>query len=153
MYKTATLESAGSTPSIEHVTTTTAATAEQQLLALSSSSNMDVSDLRGLSLYQRKCTLINREIDAYGMGRYQWCVWALCGCGYFIDLLWAQAFGLVLSPLQQELGFGNGKSGNIATSFNAGLTAGAFFWGFMADIIGTSLSRKRSLHDRRFFLF
>ncbi|OAA75595.1 membrane transporter [Akanthomyces lecanii RCEF 1005] len=136
MYKTATLESAGSTPSIEHVTTTTAATAEQQPLALSSSSNMDVSDLRGLSLYQRKCTLINREIDAYGMGRYQWCVWALCGCGYFIDLLWAQAFGLVLSPLQQELGFGNGKSGNIATSFNAGLTAGAFFWGFMADIIG-----------------
>lgn len=140
MYKTATIESAGSTPSIEHVTSssTTAARAEQQPLSLSPSSpNMDASDLRGLSLYQRKCTLINREIDAYGMGRYQWCVWALCGCGYFIDLLWAQAFGLVLSPLQQELGFGDGKSGNIATSFNAGLTAGAFFWGFMADIIGT----------------
>lgn len=101
------------------------------------STTTDVSDLHGLSLYQRKCMLINREIDAYGMGRYQWYVWALCGCGYFIDLLWAQAFGLVLSPLQQELGFGDGRSGNIATSFNAGLTAGAFFWGFMADIIGT----------------
>ncbi|OAA74050.1 membrane transporter [Cordyceps fumosorosea ARSEF 2679] len=70
------------------------------------------------------------------MGRYQWCVWALCGCGYFIDLLWAQAFGLVLSSRQQELGFSNGQSGRIATSFNAGLTAGAFFWGFMADIVG-----------------
>lgn len=101
---------------------------------------MDTSGLDGLSLYQKKCILINREIDNQGMGRYEWYIWALCGCGYFLDLLWAQAFGLVLSPLQQELGFGNGKSGNIATSFNAGLTAGAFFWGFMSDIIGELLT-------------
>ncbi|KAJ6781939.1 hypothetical protein PWT90_04097 [Aphanocladium album] len=111
-------------------------TSSTSLRQVEAVSTVDVSDLHGLSLYQRKCILINREIDAYGMGRYQWYVWALCGCGYFIDLLWAQAFGLVLSPLQQELGFGDGESGNIATSFNAGLTAGAFFWGFMADIIG-----------------
>lgn len=101
---------------------------------------MNVSGLDGLSLYQKKCILVNREIDAQGMGRYEWYIWALCGCGYFLDLLWAQAFGLVLSPLQQELGFGDGKSGNIATSFNAGLTAGAFFWGFIADIIGQLLT-------------
>lgn len=100
------------------------------------STTTDLPPLEGLSLVQRKCVIINREIDAFGMGQYQWYVWALCGCGYFIDLLWAQAFGLVLSPLQQELGFGDGQSGNIATSFNAGLTAGAFFWGFMSDIIG-----------------
>ncbi|KAM0737830.1 hypothetical protein ACQRIT_007834 [Beauveria bassiana] len=126
MYKTKAAEAAAGvspTPSTGH-------------LEPLSSTVTDLSSLRGLSLYQRKCALINREIDAYGMGRYQWCVWALCGCGYFIDLLWAQAFGLVLSPMQQELGFGNQESGNIATSFNAGLTAGAFFWGFMADVIG-----------------
>ncbi|EGX94885.1 membrane transporter [Cordyceps militaris CM01] len=126
MYKTR-APASSSTVSVEQplamTTTTTSATT-------------DLPDMRGLSLYQRKCTLINRAIDAYGMGRYQWCVWLLCGCGYFIDLLWAQAFGLVLSPLQQELGFGNGQSGNIATSFNAGLTVGAIFWGFMADIVG-----------------
>ncbi len=136
MYKTKTPGSSDSTT--RHVEQ------QQQPPPPPSTTTMDVSDLRGLSLYQRKCTLINREIDAYGMGRYQWCVWALCGCGYFIDLLWAQAFGLVLSPLQQELGFGNGRSGNIATSFNAGLTAGAFFWGFMADIIGTCIVLTRS---------
>lgn len=93
-------------------------------------------DLEGLSLYDKKCVLVNREIDAMGMGRYQWYIWCLCGFGYLLDLLWAQAFGLALSPLQQELGFGNDQSGNISTSFSAGLTAGAFFWGVMSDLIG-----------------
>lgn len=58
-----------------------------------------------VSLYEKKCTLINREIDSHGMGRYQWYIWFLCGFGYLLDLLWAQAFGLVLSPIQQEFGF------------------------------------------------
>ncbi|QPC72161.1 hypothetical protein HYE68_002913 [Fusarium pseudograminearum] len=92
--------------------------------------------LEGLTLYEKKCVLINREIDRQGMGKYQWYIWSLCGFGYLLDLLWAQAFGLVLGPLQQEMGFGDNESGNISTSFNAGLTAGAFVWGFMADIIG-----------------
>lgn len=95
-----------------------------------------MSGLEGLTLYEKKCVLVNREIDAQGMGKYQWYIWGLCGFGYFLDLLWAHAFGLVLSPLQQELGFANDQSGNISTSFNAGLTAGAFVWGFMSDIVG-----------------
>ncbi|OAL03813.1 MFS general substrate transporter [Phaeosphaeriaceae sp. SRC1lsM3a] len=90
----------------------------------------------GSTLYDRKCLLINREIDAMGMGRYQWCLWSLCGFGYMIDLMWAQAFGLVLSPLQQELGFGDGQTGNLSTAFSAGLTAGAFVWGVLVDVIG-----------------
>lgn len=96
----------------------------------------DDPDLDGLSLYDKKCVLINREIDAMGMGRYQWMIWGLCGFGYLLDLLWAQAFGLALSPLQQELGFGDNQSGNISTAFNAGLTAGAFFWGALSDVVG-----------------
>jgi hypothetical protein len=71
-------------------------------------------ELTGLSLYEKKCVLINHEMDRNGMGRYQWYIWFLCGFGYLLDLLWAQAFGLVLSPLQQELGFGNDQSGNIS---------------------------------------
>ncbi|TPX07166.1 uncharacterized protein E0L32_010869 [Thyridium curvatum] len=97
---------------------------------------VDMSGLDGLTLYEKKCALVNREIDYQGMGRYQWYIWCLCGFGYLLDLLWAQAFGLVLSPLEQELGFGNDQSGNISTSFNAGLTAGAFFWGCLSDIVG-----------------
>ncbi|KAG6035473.1 hypothetical protein E4U41_006076 [Claviceps citrina] len=94
------------------------------------------SSLRGLSRYEQKCHLVNREIDRQGMGRYQWYIWVLCGFGYFLDLLWAQAFGLVLSPVQQEMGFGDSQSGRISTSFNAGLTAGALFWGLMSDVVG-----------------
>jgi MFS family permease len=90
----------------------------------------------GTSLYEKKCVLINREIDEMGMGRYQWCLWSLCGLGYMIDLMWAQAFGLVLSPMQQELGFGTDQTGNLSTAFSAGLTAGAFVWGVLVDVIG-----------------
>jgi hypothetical protein len=100
------------------------------------SNNALLYGLDGLTLYEKKCVLINREIDNQGMGKYQWYIWTLCGFGYLLDLLWAQAFGLVLGPLQQEMGFGNDETGNISTSFNAGLTAGAFVWGFLADIIG-----------------
>lgn len=66
--------------------------------------NLD-PELEGLTLYEKKCVLINREIDSNGMGRYQIYIWCLCGFGYLLDLMWAQAFGLVLSPLKQEMGF------------------------------------------------
>lgn len=51
--------------------------------------------MEGLSLYEKKGLLVNRELDAHGMGKYQWYVFFLCGFGYLIDLLYAQAFGLV----------------------------------------------------------
>lgn len=71
-------------------------------------------EMEGLTLYEKKCVLINHEIDNNGMGRYQWYIWGLCGFGYMLDLMWAQAFGLVLSPLMQELGFHGNQSGNIS---------------------------------------
>lgn len=101
-----------------------------------SPSLQEEEDVEGLSLYEQKCILINREIDDNGMGRYQWYIWCLCGFGYLLDLLWAQAFGLVLSPLEQELGFPGNQSGNISVAFSSGLTAGAFVWGVLVDIIG-----------------
>ncbi|KAK4993809.1 hypothetical protein LTR50_000022 [Elasticomyces elasticus] len=104
--------------------------------ALRTSSAMDSEELKGLTLYEKKCVLINRSIDGFGMGRYQWYIWSLCGFGYFLDLLWAQAFGLVLGPLEQELGFAGNQSGNISIAFSSGLTAGAFVWGVLVDIVG-----------------
>jgi MFS family permease len=88
------------------------------------------------SLYDKKCVLVDHEINAMGMGKYQWSLWMLCGLGYLIDLMWAQAFGLILSPLQQELGFGNHQTGNLSVMFSVGLTTGAFAWGALVDIIG-----------------
>ncbi|KAI1326931.1 major facilitator superfamily domain-containing protein [Xylariaceae sp. FL0255] len=117
-------------------TTITGEDNSQHLVDETGATASDPHDLDGLTLYEKKCVLINREIDAMGMGRYQWYIWALCGFGYLIDLLWAQAFGLVLSPVQQEFGFGNGESGNISVAFSAGLTAGAFVWGVLSDLIG-----------------
>ncbi len=39
----------------------------------------DIFGLDGLTLYEKKCVLINREVDSMGMGKYQWCLWGLCG--------------------------------------------------------------------------
>jgi len=71
-----------------------------------------------------------------GMGRYQWSIFFLCGAGYFLDLAWAQAFGLVGSALQQELGVSDRNIANLSVAFNTGLTVGAFTWGLLVDILG-----------------
>ena len=67
-------------------------------------------EMDGLTLYEKKALLVNRELDSHGMGKYQWYIFFLCGFGYFLDLMWAQAFGLVASPLQEELGFSSTPS-------------------------------------------
>jgi len=63
-------------------------------------------EMEGLTLYEKKALLVNRELDSHGMGKYQWYIFLLCGFGYLIDLLYAQAFGLVEPAIQQEFGFG-----------------------------------------------
>lgn len=97
---------------------------------------LDDPGFRGLTLYEKKALLVNRELDAHGMGKYQWWIFFLCGFGYFLDLMWAQAFGLIATPLENELGFPKAQLGNIFSAFSAGLTAGAFVWGILVDIIG-----------------
>lgn len=98
-------------------------------------------EMEGLTLYERKALLVNRELNSHGMGKYQWYIFFLCGFGYLIDLLYAQAFGLIEPAIQQEFGFAgiylrllynrtwtynaiDKASGNIFSSFSAGLTAG-----------------------------
>lgn len=66
-------------------------------------------EMEGLTLYEKKALLVNRELDSHGMGRYQWYIFFLCGFGYLVDLLYAQAFGLVEPAMQQEFGFGGSK--------------------------------------------
>ena len=63
-------------------------------------------EMEGLTLYEKKALLVNRELNSHGMGKYQWYIFFLCGFGYLVDLLYAQAFGLVEPAMQQEFGFG-----------------------------------------------
>lgn len=85
----------------------------------------DDPEMHGLSLYEKKALIVNRELASQGMGKYQWMIFFLTGFGYFLDLLWAQAFGLILASVQQEFGFSAAQSGDLGTAFSAGLTAGA----------------------------
>lgn len=39
------------------------------------------------------------EIDKFGFGKYQRCIWLLCGFGYFLDLAWAQGVGLIATAI------------------------------------------------------
>lgn len=55
--------------------------------------------------YGQKVASCDRKLDELGMGMYQWCIFGLCGCGYFLDLLYAQAFGMIEPAIQQEFGF------------------------------------------------
>lgn len=61
----------------------------------------------------------------------------LCCCGFFIDLLWAQIYGLITVPLRNE-GFGANDTniGTVSVAFNVGLTVGAFAWGIGVDVLG-----------------
>ena len=92
--------------------------------ALQHNESQQDPEMEGLTLYEKKALLVNRELDSHGMGKYQWYIFFLCGFGYLIDLLYAQAFGLVEPSIQQEFGFGDKQSGDIFSSFSAGLTAG-----------------------------
>lgn len=89
------------------------------------------------TLRENQSMMISAEFDRMGMGKYQICIWVLCGCGYFIDLLWAQALGLIITQVAfefaDEIG---GKTGPLQTAFSTGLTVGAFFFGFAVDVVG-----------------
>lgn len=47
----------------------------------------------------RQALIVCREIDKMGFGRYQICIWFLCGFGYFLDLAWAQGVGLIATAV------------------------------------------------------
>ncbi len=117
---------------------------QETLDHLDNPSQVDISIgsvLRGtaaspLTPFEKKAAMINAELDKFGLGRYQICIWFLCGFGYFLDLAWAQGVGLIASAIYQEMNVPAGHQGHIWALANAGLAVGAFFWGITVDIIG-----------------
>lgn len=89
-----------------------------------------------LTPFEKKAALINAELDKFGMGRYQWCIWFLCGFGYFLDLAWSQGVGLIATAVYQEMNVPDADTGNIWACANAGLAVGAFSFGIIVDVIG-----------------
>lgn len=91
---------------------------------------------RPLTTFEKKAALINAELDKFGLGRYQICIWFLCGFGYFLDLAWAQGVGLIATAIYQEMGVADKDTGTIFALANAGLAIGALGFGLAVDIIG-----------------
>lgn len=89
-----------------------------------------------MNTFEKKAALINLELDKFGLGRYQWCIWFLCGFGYFLDLAWAQGVGLISSAIYQEMDVADSHTGDIFSIANAGLAVGALGFGLLVDIIG-----------------
>lgn len=89
-----------------------------------------------MTTFEKKAALINAEIDKFGMGRYQICIWFLCGFGYFLDLAWSQGVGLIASAVYQEMSVPEERQGDIFSWANAGLAIGALTFGVLVDIIG-----------------
>lgn len=89
-----------------------------------------------LTVFEKKAALINAELDKFGLGRYQICIWFLCGFGYFLDLAWSQGVGLIASAVYQEMDVAPADAGNIFSIANAGLAVGALGFGLAVDVIG-----------------
>lgn len=89
-----------------------------------------------LTTFEKKAALINAELDKFGLGRYQICIWFLCGFGYFLDLAWAQGVGLIATAIYQEMNVAPADQGTIFSIANAGLAIGALGFGLSVDIIG-----------------
>lgn len=120
------------------------ASVQQNLNQLNDPSNTDLSIaaiLKGsatspLTAFEKKAALINAELDKFGLGKYQICIWFLCGFGYFLDLAWSQGVGLAATAIYQEMNVPDGQTGKIYSLANAGLAVGALSWGILVDIIG-----------------
>ncbi|KAL1601526.1 hypothetical protein SLS60_006441 [Paraconiothyrium brasiliense] len=89
-----------------------------------------------MTTFEKKAALINVELDNFGMGRYQICIWFLCGFGYFLDLAWSQGVGLIATAVYQEMDVPDARTGDIWSLANAGLAIGALTFGLLVDVIG-----------------
>ncbi|KAI0776704.1 MFS general substrate transporter [Trametes elegans] len=93
-------------------------------------------------VYQAKARVLNAAIQEIGMGKYQWCLFATAGFGWFSDSVWPLLGGLILSPAVNEFHF-NGPF--LSLALNIGLFVGAVFWGLGCDVWGRRWSFNATL--------
>lgn len=90
--------------------------------------------------YDRKSKVINKALTDIGMGKYQWCLFTLCGFGWMADNLWLQGVALTLPSLSKEFGITETLARYTTLSLFLGLCIGASFWGVMSDVVGRRLA-------------
>ncbi|KAL5428043.1 hypothetical protein PMIN04_000987 [Paraphaeosphaeria minitans] len=101
---------------------------------------LDVGDNDSQSIYDKKAKVINRAIADMGMGRYQWQLFVLCGCGWMADNLWLQGVALTLPSLSAEFSVSENEVRYTTLALFLGLCIGASFWGVASDVIGRRLA-------------
>ena len=69
------------------------------------SKNYDVTKIPVTEQIPAPYQEILRDPEFEGLTLYEWWIFFLCGFGYLIDLMWAEAFGLIGTSLENELGF------------------------------------------------
>lgn len=84
-----------------------------------------VDSYRGSSIEGLYCGLLSR------------CIWAICGTGLWLDVMWFAILSYGAPSMQRELGYSDNEYGNLFSSFSAGSMAGAAAWGILVDIMGT----------------
>lgn len=85
-------------------------------------------------VYAAKARVLNQAVQAIGMGRYQWQLFAVVGFGWASDNLWPIVTSLIFTPITNE--FQPSRPPLLTLAQNLGLLAGAVFWGFGCDIFG-----------------
>jgi MFS family permease len=106
------------------------------LAALKAEIEADVAASGTDTPYDRKSKVINRALGDMGMGRYQWQLFMLTGCGWLADNLWLQGVALTLPQLSVEFGLSETQVRYTTLALFLGLCIGASFWGTASDIIG-----------------
>ncbi|GAA0446060.1 MFS transporter [Actinoplanes capillaceus] len=82
---------------------------------------------------------IQDAIDRVGFGRFQRRLFLLCGITWAADAAEILLLSFALPGVTEEFGLTSGQAGLVVASTFAGMLAGAWFWGIMADRVGRRL--------------
>ena len=63
-------------------------------------------------------------------------IWAICGSGFCLDVMWIASLAYAAPNIQQEFGYSDREYGNLFSCFYTGLMVGAVVWGGLVDVIG-----------------
>ncbi|TEY74809.1 hypothetical protein BOTCAL_0069g00060 [Botryotinia calthae] len=100
-----------------------------------------------------KSRILELAISDIGMGKYQWCLFVLCGMGWAADNLWLQGVALILPTSSVAYGVSDQHVRYATLALNVGLSLGAIGWGFGSDRIGRRLGFNSTLVIAGIFAF